>query len=306
MNVLIIGLGSIARKHIRAIRSIHPDCGVYALRRTGSNNDDYEGVVNLYALSELSGKPDFVIISNPTNKHKDAILQAMTLGCPLFIEKPVLAHPRDAMEIMPVLEAENPLNYVACNLRFHPCLNFIRERMAAERWTINEVNAYCGSNLATWRPDTDYTKSYSASEEAGGGVHLDLIHELDYCYWIFGRPDATTSLKRKVSSLDITSKDFAVYHLCYPGFTINVTLNYYRITARRDLEILTDQDVWHVDLIKARVEKNGEVVFEDREFKMEHTYIAQMQYFLNHIRDGKLMMNAVPEALEVLKIAVAE
>ena len=39
---------------------------------------------------------------------------------------------------------------------------------------------------SNWRPKQDYHTSYSAYKNKGGGVLLDLSHELDYATWIFG------------------------------------------------------------------------------------------------------------------------
>ena len=44
-----------------------------------------------------------------------------------------------------------------------------------------------GSYLPGWRPGTDYRQSYSAQRRLGGGVLLDVIHEVDYAAWVLGR-----------------------------------------------------------------------------------------------------------------------
>ena len=36
---------------------------------------------------------------------------------------------------------------------------------------------------------SNYLKSYSASKSKGGGVLLDLSHEIDYINWLFGSFD---------------------------------------------------------------------------------------------------------------------
>ena len=44
----------------------------------------------------------------------------------------------------------------------------------------------CGSYLPSWRKNIIYNKSYSSDKKKGGGVLLDLSHEIDYITWILG------------------------------------------------------------------------------------------------------------------------
>jgi len=43
--------------------------------------------------------------------------------------------------------------------------------------------------------------SYSASKKRGGGVALDLSHEIDYMRFLFGDPHSSKVVKAKVSNL---------------------------------------------------------------------------------------------------------
>jgi predicted dehydrogenase len=303
MKILIVGLGSIGKKHVSAIRKIYSNAEIYALR-SSPLADEPERIINLYDWNEAPANIDFIIISNPSQYHKDAILNGLKLNCPLFIEKPVLTNMDDALEIIDKLNVGNPLTYIACNLRFHPCLQFLHNYLKGSL-KINEVNIYCGSNLAEWRPGQDYRTSYSARADLGGGVHLDLIHELDYCYWLFGKPEKTISLKRKVSDLDIDSFDFAAYHLNYANFTSNIILNYYRKIPRRMIEICHTEGIIQADLLECSVSLNDKIIFKDKMFTMADTYKAQMNYFIQHISSREPMMNDFAEAVEVLKIAVS-
>jgi predicted dehydrogenase len=303
MNVFIVGLGSIARKHIKALRAIDSQARILALRSSSDaviEND----IANIYDWAELKEAPDFILISNPTKFHKGAIIRALDFNCPLFIEKPVMSDLEDSNEISESVSKKGLLTYVACNLRFHPCLKYLKTYLTTEKIRVLEVNVYCGSDLSQWRPGTDYSESYSAKAEWGGGVHLDLIHEIDYCYWLFGKPESHSSVKRKVSDLRIDSFDYANYLLHYPHFTTNITLNYYRKKAKRGLEIVTSEGVIYADLLNATILLDNNKIFSDPNFLMEQTYTEQMNYFIQSCKAGMGMDNDFQEALEVLKIAL--
>jgi predicted dehydrogenase len=167
------------------------------------------------------------------------------------------------------------------------------------------VNIYCGSYLPDWRPGKDYRAVYSSSEEMGGGVHLDLIHEIDYCTWLFGLPVSSESLKTRCSSLGIPATDFASYRLMYPGFTASITLNYYRRDSKREIEIVSDMATVTADLLACTVQSSASrELLHVSEPDMFRTYVAQMRYFLDHVRSGHQPMNSVDDAIEVLKIAL--
>jgi len=306
LNILIIGLGSIAKKHIYAIKTIFDDISIYALR-SSSLSRRYDGVIDIFSLRDLKIQPDFIIISNPTYLHEETIFKALEFDCPLFIEKPVLNDTKNDQALIALLEEKNVMTYVACNMRFHPSIVFLKNRITSVQPQINEVNIYCGSNLPDWRPGTDFRQSYSANENMGGGVHLDLIHELDYCYWLFGKPLAVKSVKRSVSTLKIKSIDYANFTLTYAGFAANIILNYYRIDPRRQIEVVLSDDTLTIDLLKNRVQSNisGEILFE-APFSMSDTFENQIKYFVAQIRQKSEPENNFKTGVEILKIALNE
>lgn len=304
MNILIVGLGSIARKHIEAIQFLNYNARIYALRST-NNVVDEKGITNVFSLDNLAITFDFAIISNPTNLHFEYIQLLAKKNIPLFIEKPALHSLENSADLIRLIEAKKLITYVACNLRFHPCVLFINEYIKTVNIRINEINVYCGSYLPDWRPGKDFRKIYSANENMGGGVHLDLFHELDYTTWIFGQPIKSSSIKRSVSSLAINAVDYANYCLEYNNFTANIVLNYYRKKVKRTIEIVLDNQIINVDLVTNLVSnENDQVLFQSSNFEMKSTYINQMEYFINCIKQNEKPMNSLKESIEVLKIVL--
>ena len=304
MKVLIIGLGSIAQKHIDAINKIDQSASIYALR-SNTNSKSFINIIDLYNLTDVPNDIDFILISNPTSLHSKTILKVIDFNKPLFIEKPIFDSIINNEEIVRLIEKKNIKTYVGCNLRFHSALNFIKTYLNSGNSKINEVNVYCGSYLPDWRPQQDYTKSYSANQKLGGGVHLDLIHELDYTIWIFGKPINYNSIKRKVSNLSIDTFDYATYNLSYPDFNVSITLNYYRTTPKLHIEIVLENETLICDLLTSTIlNSENKIIFTDNEFDFSKTYLNQMNYFIDNLKNEYIYMNNINESFEILKIAL--
>lgn len=302
MNILIVGLGSIAKKHIKALRSLDVGATFTALR-SSPHAEQYEDVKNIFSLEELPEKPDFAIVSNPTHLHFRTLQALLPLQCPLFIEKPVVLTAEEAAHLRRILPPET-VTYVACVLRHHPCLQFVRDHLRDPK-RINEVNVYCGSYMPDWVPGKDWRQSFRADPAQSGGVHLELIHEMDYVYWLFGKPSNVSRTLRTVSSLGLNVPDYAHYTLTYDAFTASITLNYYRRDPKRILEILSEGQTWTVDLLASTVEAGGKRIFSSP-LKVSDLYSAQMRYFLDCLKTGTAPMNGAAEGCDVLSLALHE
>lgn len=306
MKIAFVGIGSIAKKHIKAIRTIEPNAELFALR-SSRDAEKYEVVKDFYSYDDFNGiAPDFIIVSNPTSKHYETIVRLLPLGKPLFIEKPLFAE-LGHEDVIKELYENRVLTYVACDMRFQDCLRWMHDYMEkhADEVRVNEVNVYCGSYLPEWRPGIDFRQCYSSIPELGGGVHIDLIHDVDYVYWIFGKPENHHAIFRNVSSLNIRAYDYANFNLIYPGFCANVVLNYYRRDAKRIMEVVFDDFTWTVDMLRNEItSSNGDIIYRSEQTGADE-YEAQMRYFIDLVKKGATVsMNPASEAYDVLKICL--
>lgn len=306
MKVLIIGLGSIAQKHIASILKLVPETLFYALR-SNVNSSIQDNIENIYDINDTPKDIKCIIISNPTSLHASTINKVIFFNKPIFIEKPIFDRIDENIDLVKLFQKNNIKTYIACNLRFHPSIKFLKNFMEKTSKKIYEVNVYCGSYLPSWRANTNYAESYSAKKNMGGGVHLDLIHELDYVIWLFGLPINYSSKKRKVSQLQIDSYDFSSYNLEYNSFSISIILNYYRIEPKRDIEIIFEDDVYKCDLLSSKITNSkNEVIFIDKDFHINDTYLKQADYFIKNINILDPYMNNIEESFNILKIALYE
>ena len=303
MKILVVGLGSIGGKHVKTIKSLQPQAEIFALR-SRKDAEKHPEVTNIYNFDEIALIAfDFAIIANPTSEHKKTLNQLIQFGFPLFIEKPIYSS-LDIKDTVDTIIRKGIQTYVACNLRFLDCIKFIKEKLTQmQNKKLNEVNVYCGSYLPDWRPNVDFKKAYSANAKLGGGVHIDLIHELDYLYWLFGIPKDVSSIFRSRSSLAISSFDFVNYILEYDGFCATVVLNYYRRDPKRTLELVFDDETWNIDLLKNQITCNNQILFSSGQ-RIADTYQTQMEYYIHCLSKKTDTFDTISDAYNVLKICL--
>lgn len=301
MKVLIIGLGSIAKKHINVLQKIESDVSILALRSSKSGKVE-EGIKNIYSWAEVPKDIDFIIISNPTSLHADTILDSVKFEVPLFIEKPVLHSLERSDEIIKEVRKKGVLTYTACNLRFHPAIQFLKKEFL-KKLPI-EYNSYCGSYLPEWRPYADYREIYSAKKELGGGVHLDLIHEVDYCKYLLGSPIENHGYYSKKSDLEINSADIAHYVFEYDKTSAFITLNYYRRDSKRQIECIWKDKIWFIDLLNNSITDNDGRTIYSEDFDIFDTYYKQMNSFIKFVNNKKMPDNNIEEGIQTLKLVL--
>lgn len=244
MKVLIIGFGSIGRRHADILSELGHLVAVVS-RRMIDQRQRFETITA--ALDAFA--PDYVVVASRTSEHRRdlATLAEAGFNGMVMVEKPIYDQGSEP------LVGGFSRTKVAFNLRFHPAILRFRE-IVRER-NVHAVTAYVGSYLPSWRPDSDYRQGYSAIRAQGGGVLRDLSHELDYLTWMFGPWTRITAIGGHFSKLEIDSDDvFSILFETEQVAAVSLNLNYLDTTTRREVLALTDSGSVRLDLISGTVE----------------------------------------------------
>lgn len=259
---LVIGYGSIGERHTRILNELGCRVGVVSKR-----NIDYPIVYASVKEAMDIENPTYIVVANGTSDHEKTLLEinGMKFDGKVLVEKPLYP-------VMSSVFNDNSTTFVGYNLRFHPLIQMLKSKL--EKSTIVSVQCYVGQYLPTWRPGTDYTKSYSASDEKGGGVLRDLSHELDYLQFLFGEWQEMTALGGKFTDLAIDSDDhFSLLYRTKKVPLVTLQMNYVDHLTQRLLTINTNNETYKVDFIQNTLQVNEEVI----EFKggRDDTYRSQ-------------------------------
>jgi predicted dehydrogenase len=155
-------------------------------------------------------KPQAAVIANPSVFHIQLAQSLAEIDSHLLVEKPLAATLDGISELLATCIARNLVLMTAYNLRFLPSLQEFRSLICSGSiGRVLSVQCEVGQNLRSWRPDSDYRSGVSASRDLGGGVLLELSHEIDYLRWIFGEVAWVQAMLSKQSDLDIDVEDTA-------------------------------------------------------------------------------------------------
>ena len=127
MKALVIGYGSIGKRHIENLAKFD-DIQIIVITKRPEDNFLKHNHCKLFksVKESLSEKPDFAIISTESSFHvKDAIILAKN-KIHFFIEKPISNSMRGIDTLMNETTKNRLVSQVGCNLRFHPCIQKIK------------------------------------------------------------------------------------------------------------------------------------------------------------------------------------
>lgn len=307
MRIAFVGMGSIGKRHFRNVRSYLEEMGqaysidLYRSGQGGALEKEIAGGVHREYLLEggVSEQYDAVFITNPTAMHEKTIRQFAPFARAMFIEKPVVQDPNVDLEHLGV--RENTVYYVACPLRYHPVLQYVREHVPCR--TAYGAQAVCSSYLPDWRPGTDYRLCYSARRDMGGGVDIDLIHEWDYLTWLFGPVKTGFAIRERISCLEIDSCDIAAYLARTEQAVVELHLDYFGRKSLRQLRIFLPEDTVDCDLLAGTVQWQASGRRVELDCRRDGYQMAEIRHFFDIAAGHCPNDNAIPEAVRTLRYA---
>ncbi len=267
MKFVIVGLGSIGKRHKENLETL----GQKVI--PAHHRDNLEQII-------ATEKPDGVLVCTPTSQHLQPALTALAADLPAFIEKP-LSHNLDGVD---QLKGKILVGYC---LRFDRSLQEFKQQVDHVKPSeIKSVKIVAKSFLPDWHPGSNYTQSYSAKKEFGGGVLLDLSHEIDYALWFFGAFRSVTAKLEKSPELDIETEAIANLNLEFEsGVKTNIYLSYASRLPARFCEIVTDSKTLRWDFVA-----NNDM------------YLEEMKHFINVAAGKQQPLITAADGIKVLQV----
>lgn len=311
-RILIAGLGSIGQRHLRNLLTL----GVEDILLLRTKNEPLEEAPHLPVFTRLEDaldrKPDAVIVSNPTAYHLDVALPAVEAGCHLFVEKP-LSHTWDNVQaLLDAVEARQVIGLIGFDMHFDPGLRKVRELiLGGVIGRITAIQAQVGQYLPDWHPWEDYRLGVSARTATGGGVILDLIHEIDYVRWLMGDAKEVVSMNGHVSNLEIETEDTAAILLRFGNGAIGtIHLDYVQRTISRTCRVIGDEGTIYWDLLTQKVtwylaSDKAWHEFSYAGFQRNDRFLAEMQHFLACLRGEAVPEVSLADGSRSLRVALA-
>jgi predicted dehydrogenase len=314
---LIVGLGSIGRRHARnwAALGLGP---LAVCRQVGKPQPEPLGVQarEYTSLDQAldAERPDVVLVTNPTSLHVETACRALRAGAHVLVEKPLGNALSGVPELLHTLRASNRHVMVGYNLRFHPGLQ--RLKALADQQAIGPIvsaRAEYGEYLPDWHPWEDYRASYSGRRDLGGGALLTLSHALDAVCWLLGAPRRLAAMAAHASSLEIDSEDVADIVLQFKTCqAATVHVDYVRRPPRRVLELVGEAGVLRWDNEENRIlqyapsTRQWRVEEGDPRFERNDMYLAELRHFVACVR-GEIERPLVDgqQAAAVLALALS-
>lgn len=314
MKALVVGYGSIGKRHINNLSSLLTSEILVCTKR---EYDQFLRKKDCKVFNSLrkciTERPKIALITDVTSEHPTTAIKLANAGINLFIEKPLSNSFSNVKKLLSIVKKKKLVTMMGCNLRFHPCIKKIKEIISKnEIGRVISVHVENGSYLPAWHMYEDYRNSYAARKDLGGGVVLTCIHEIDYLYWFFGNVKEVFSITGKFSDLKMSVEDLSSILLRFKNKVIaEVHLDYFQNPAFRSCKIIGTKGTvyWDSNINSVKVydikKKKWIVKMKLKEFDENETYINEISHFLNCVKKNRKTINTIEDGAKTLEIALA-
>ena len=240
MVILVIGAGSIGRRHADNLNAIGETAELIAWR-------SYDRAT-LEKRNDVKG----LVIATATQVRLELVTLCAEKGWPFYVEKPLhwtAAGVAEIYEAAGDLANRSMLGFMA---RYHPVV----QALAVD--DLSDVYGFSfeiGHDVRQWRQNWSFPESYAA-KPAGGGVLLDLCHELDLAKALF--PDLVVQSVASVGHADFEGVDFAsrIALTDGAGRAGTVAMDYLSPVSLRRSEMSGTQGFRKLDMLTAEITRD--------------------------------------------------
>lgn len=287
---LVVGSGSIARRHIANLRQLLPRAEVACVSASGRSIPLGETAATICLTSfdeALAWQPELAVVASPAPLHLDHAVALLETGIAVLIEKPLSDSLSRYGALATRLEPWRDRIEVAYNLRFLSSCR--RLRMLLHEHVVGRLHSVhidLGQYLPDWRPGSDYRRNVSANRSLGGGVLLELSHEFDYLTHLFGRFDRVFCVIGQSGLLEIDVEDRADILLTRAdGLVAQLHMDFLQRKATRRCKVIGEHGnlLWDLvaNSITLETSFREEVLFSEPDVDRNAMYLELLSGFID-------------------------
>lgn len=252
-HFLIIGFGSVGRRHTRNIKKTYPKNKIFLISKTSSNLFKEEKFIykriRFEDLKYIKNKI-IVFICNTPNLHLKTARKFINSKYSIFIEKPISSDLKGLHNFISVIKKNKIVCHLGYQFRYHPLILKVKKIIDSKKYgVISSVQMNCSSYLPNWRDSKNYKDDISANKRLGGGALLELSHEIDYAFFLFGNFKKVFSDISNTNFLDIDTEESIDLILSNKLFNCNIHLDFHSYQEERFLKINFEKASIKVDFI---------------------------------------------------------
>lgn len=290
LKVVIIGYGSAGRRHARIIYKNFRNTKIYIL--TKQKVKKFTSFKNLSEIKKIN--PDYIIVSSETIDHLNQLkyLENNFKNKKILIEKP-LFHKSSNLSFK-----KNNI-YINYNLRFNPYIQKLKKFL--DKKSIYDIKLITNSYLPNWRKNISYKKNYSVDKSKGGGVILDLSHDIDLIKSLFNKIIINHVSFGKKSNLTKNSEDFLYLNASSNKVNISLDINYYSRNELRLILVDSKNFSLNIDLKNNifKLSKKNKVYKVKKKYSQDFTFLKTHEAIISGKNSKSLCK--IDEGLKVLR-----
>ena len=199
---------------------------------------------------------------------------------------------------------KNLTELVGYQLRYSETLNKIKKLLQSNNLgKIYSAKIFVNSYLPRWRK-INFKNSLSLSKKFGGGVLLELSHEIDYMLWFFGKPNYLRAVTDKSRIFKKNIDENVSIFFYYPRLTLQLDMSFNSRFEERGLIIEGKKASVKGDLLKNEITINKldkiKTYYKKKQNSLNMLH-KQMKFFINSV-EKNLNKNNISRSIEVIRI----
>jgi predicted dehydrogenase len=284
-RLLLIGTGSIAYKHAKNLLLMGYD--IYIISKNKKNFYNFKKKIKkkIFFINNINKinfqNFEFILIANETHKRFKYLKLGLKKNINIFCEKPFFCSKNELIQLQNNYRFFKKLLYFNYQLRFHPKILNIKKNI--KKKNVRLVNCVVGLDLKKWRKEKITKESYFINKTKGGGVILELVHEINTLRYLFGDFEKIITFKSNHKFYNVEDIAVSIFKIKNKNIIGSISQDMIRSKYTRYIEYSIDNKIHKVDISN----KKNNLLKKSLDFFLKSLDKKNDFYFKEALKDFK-------------------